>query len=98
MQGSAWDWQSPAHCMLIGQLQAVVDEIHAAGIVHGDLESRNIKVTPNNTVYILDFEKGSLSLQSSQYTHELHCEQAHLAYITSVVSKKVSKISTLLLA
>jgi tRNA A-37 threonylcarbamoyl transferase component Bud32 len=89
LQGCAWDWQSPMHCMLIGQLQAVVGEIHAAGVVHGDLEPQNIKVTPNNTVYILDFEKASLPSPSSQYTDELHYEQSRSAYITSVVSKKV---------
>lgn len=77
------------HCMLIGQLQAVVGQIHAAGVVHGDLEPQNIKVTPNNTVYILDFEKASLPSPSSQYTDELHYEQSRSAYITSVVSKKV---------
>ena len=98
LQGSAWDWQSPAHCMLIGQLQAVVDEMRAAGVVHIDLESHNIKVTPNNRVCILDFEKGSLSSQSSQYAEDLDCEQAHLAYLTEVVSQEVSKSSRCLLA
>lgn len=76
----------------MGQLQAVVREIHAVGIVHGDLESRNIKVTPDNTVYILDFEKASLESASFQHTDELHHEQARLSYIASVVNKKVSKI------
>jgi len=85
LQGCAWDWQSPMHCMLIGQLLAVVGQIHAAGVVHGDLEPQNIKVTPN----ILDFEKASLPSPSSQYTDELHYEQSRSAYITSVVSKKV---------
>lgn len=51
--------------MLVGQLQAVVAEIHAAGVVHGDLELQNIKVTPNKTVYILDFEKASLASPAS---------------------------------
>ena len=77
--------------MLVGQLQAVVGEIHAAGVVHGDLESQNIKVTPNKTVYILDFEKASLASPSSQYTDELRHEQARLDYLSTVVSEKVSR-------
>ena len=79
--------------MLVGQLQAVVGEIHAAGVVHGDLESQNIKVTPNKTVYILDFEKASLASSSSQYQDELRYEQARLDYLSTVVSSKVSRIS-----
>lgn len=94
LQGSAWDRQSSAHCMLVGQLQAVVGEIHAAGVVHGDLESRNIKVTPNKTVYILDFERASLASPSSQYRDELRYEQARLDYLSTVGSNKVSRIST----
>ena len=83
LQGSAWDWQSPAHCMLVGQLQAVVAEIHAAGVVHGDLELQNIKVAPNKTVYILDFEKASLASPASQYADQLHHEQARLDYLSN---------------
>ena len=72
--------------MLIGQLQAIVDEMHAAGVVYGDLEEGNIKVTPNNTAYILDFDKASLGSSWPQYTDEHEHEQACLAYMVSVVS------------
>lgn len=56
--------------------------MHSAGVVHGDLAERNIKVTPN---YILDFDKASLA-SSPQYADELQHEQARLAYNVSVVS------------
>ena len=95
LQGHAWDWQSSAHCMLVGQLQAVVGEIHAAGVVHGDLESQNIKVIPSNAVCILDFEKANLASPSPQYTDKRCHEQARLDHLSLVVSKKVSRISIL---
>lgn len=93
LQGSAWDWQSPADCKLVGQLQAVVGEIHAAGVVHVDLESQNIKVTSNKEVYVLDFEKASVASMSPQYTEELCHEQARLDYLSTVVSERVSRLS-----
>ena len=87
-QGSSWDWQSLLHQSLRGELQAVVERLHDAGVVHGDLNVHNIKVTPDNRVYILDFEKAVLPSKSPEYAAEMRHEQAWLDY---VVSTKVGK-------
>ena len=87
-QGSTWNWQSPLHQSLRGELQAVVARLHEAGVVHGDLNVHNIKVTPDNRVYILDFEKAVLPSTSPEYAAEMTHEQTWLDYI---VSTKVGK-------
>ena len=87
-QGSTWNWQSPSHQALKGELQAIVERLHEAGVVHGDLNVHNIKVTPDNRVYILDFEKAVLPSTSSDYTAEMHHEQTWLDYIVSTKVRK----------
>lgn len=87
-QGSTWNWQSPLHQSLKGELQAIVERLREAGVVHGDLNVHSIKVTPANRVYILDFEKAVLPSTSPQYAAEMRHEQTWLDY---VVSTKVGK-------
>lgn len=87
-QGSAWNWQSPLHQSLRGQLQAIVQRLHEAGVVHGDLNVHNIKVTSDNRVYILDFEKAVLPSTSPEYAAEMRHEQT---WLDCVVSTKVGK-------
>ena len=87
-QGSTWNWQSALHQSLREELQAIVERLHEAGVVHGDLNVNNIKVTPDNRVYILDFEKAVLPSTSPVYAAETRHEQMWLDYI---VSTKVGK-------
>lgn len=89
-QGSAWNWRSPLHQSLKGELQAVVERLHEAGVVHGDLNMHNIKVTSDNKVYVPDFEKAALPTTSPEFAAELRHELTRLDY---VVSTKVGKLT-----
>ncbi len=55
MQGTAWNCYDPSHRVLDGELQSALAQIHAAGILHGDLHEGNILVTPDKQVFLLDF-------------------------------------------
>ena len=78
VQGCTWDFK--VHHALVDQLQAAVDRIHAAGVVHNALDPCNIRVTPDDNVIVLDFKKASLKSPSSlHYAEELQHEQNCLA-------------------
>ena len=43
------------------RLKELLDQVHARGIIHGDLRSRdNILVTPGGDIYLIDFSSASL--------------------------------------
>lgn len=43
------------------RIKDLLDEVHARGIIHGDLRSRdNILVTPGGTLYLIDFSSASV--------------------------------------
>jgi serine/threonine protein kinase len=43
------------------RIKELLDEVHARGIIHGDLRSRdNILVTPGGDLYLIDFSSASV--------------------------------------
>ena len=55
-QGQHWDWRSPAHFKLGPRLLEALRRVHELGIRHGDLHPGNILVTPDDAVFVLDFD------------------------------------------
>ena len=70
-QGSAWNWQSPLHQSLRGKLQVIVERLHEASMLHGDLNVHNIKFTSDKRVNILDFE--TTVLRSTSPENAVEC-------------------------
>lgn len=60
-------------------------------MVHGDLNVHDVKVTPDNRVYILDFEKAVLPSKSPEYAAEMRHELMTQAWLDYVLSTKVGK-------
>ena len=75
MQGRAWDSYAPSYKALSQKLESAVDEIHAAGVVHGDLYASNILVTPDSRVLVLDFAKAVANPTDELQKAEKECIQ-----------------------
>lgn len=73
VQGSAWDSYAPSYKALVQMLESVMDEIHAAGVVHGNLHNGNILVTPDNHVLVLDFARAVLDPTDELVKAEKKC-------------------------
>ncbi len=80
MQGVAWDWHEAAHRALDSEVLSALHRIHELGVLHGDLHAGNILVTPENKVFVLDFEGANLEEPAAQ----LSAEQGHLAMLLDV--------------
>jgi len=70
-QGQRWDWRSPAHFQLGPRLLEALRRIHELGIRHGDLHPGNILVTPDDAVFVLDFDGCEMSAPAWALDQEL---------------------------
>ncbi|KAK9805493.1 hypothetical protein WJX72_001306 [[Myrmecia] bisecta] len=80
IEGVAWDWHSAAHRALDHEVLSILDKIHKQGVLHGDLHERNILITTDNQVVILDFDGAHLQAP----TTELSAEQDHFALLLAM--------------
>ena len=54
-------------CKLWKDIKRILNEIHCAGVAHGDFRCKNIMVKPDYSLYICDFELSQVSDQEKLY-------------------------------
>ncbi len=65
--------------LLFKHLGMMVGSLHAAGIVHGDLTTSNVVVTPSGEPFLVDFGMSRRSLEPEDMGVDLHLLQRSIA-------------------
>jgi len=78
-------------CSIIEDVGVLTGRLHKAGIVHGDLTTSNIIVSPNGEVYAVDFGLSRFSSEVEDRGVDVHLfirslESTHYSYASKVVS------------
>jgi len=91
---------------LCRHMGTLIGRLHKNGIIHGDLTTSNMILTPNGKIYFVDFGLGEYSdeleirgvdlhlmkraLQSTHYRYAKECFEAVIAGYTHTVGKEVA--------
>ncbi len=73
------DMKGSKAAKLFTELGSQVGLLHTGGIVHGDLTTSNLIVTPNGVPFILDFGMSRLSVEPEDRGVDLHLLQRSIA-------------------